>query len=91
MQKIVGIAAASALVLMAHAATAGEVTGAVSNIDLKANTFMVDGKTYAASPSNTVGVKLGDLEEGDTVTVEFATQDANTGKQPINAMALKKE
>jgi hypothetical protein len=91
MQKIVGIAAASALLLMAHAASAGEVTGAVSSIDLTANTFVVDGKTYAASPTNTVGVKLSELQEGDTVTVEFATQDANTGKQPINAMALKKE
>jgi hypothetical protein len=91
MQKIIGIVAASALALLAHAASAGEVTGTVSNIDLTANTFMVDGKTYAASPSNTVGAKLSDLAEGDTVTVEFATQDANTGKQPINAMALKKE
>lgn len=91
MQKIMGIVAASALVLMAHAASADEVTGAISNIDLTSNTFVVDGKTYAASPSNTVGAKLSDLAEGDTVTVEFATRDANTGKQPINAMALKKE
>ena len=91
MQKIVGIAAASALLLVAHAASADEVTGAGSNINLTANTFMVEGKTYAASPTNTVGVKLSELQEGDTVTVEFATQDANTGKQPINAMALKKQ
>jgi hypothetical protein len=91
MQKIVGIVAASALVLLAHAASADEVTGTISSIDLTANTFMVDGKTYTASPSNTVGVKLSDLAEGDTVTVEFATADALDGKQPINAMALKKE
>ena len=58
MQKIVGIVAASALVLLAHAASADEVTGTVSSIDLTANTFMVDGKTYAASPTNTVGAKL---------------------------------
>jgi hypothetical protein len=90
MQKIVGIVAASALVLLAHAASADEVTGTVSSIDLTANTFMVDGKTYAASPTNTVGAKLSDLEEGDTVKVEFATQDVLDGKQPINAMALEK-
>jgi Protein of unknown function (DUF1344) len=90
MQKLVGLAAASALVLMAHAASADEVTGTISSIDLTANTFMVDGKTYAASPTNTVGTKLGDLEEGDTVKVEFSTADALDGKQPINAMVLEK-
>jgi len=91
MQKILGIAAASALALMVHGASAEEVSGTISNIDLTANTFMVDGKTYAASPTNTVGAKLSDLMEGDKVKVEFATQDANTGKSPINAMALEKE
>ena len=91
MQKILGIAAASALALMVHGASAGEASGPISNINLTANTFMVDGKTYAASPTNTVGAKLTDLKEGDNVTVEFATQDANTGKSPINAMALEKE
>lgn len=91
MQKILGFAAASALVLIAHGASADEVTGAISNIDLTANTFMVGDRTYAASPENTVGDKLSDLQEGDQITVEFATQDANTGKQPINAMSLEKE
>jgi hypothetical protein len=91
MQKILGIVAASALALMVHGASAAEVSGTISNINLTANTFMVDGKTYTASPTNTVGAKLSDLAEGDKVRVEFATQDANTGKSPINAMALTKE
>jgi len=52
---------------------------------------MVDGKTYAASPENTVGAKLSDLQEGDTVRVEFSEQDAASGKSPINAMVLEKE
>ncbi|MGH6915339.1 MAG: hypothetical protein ACREH3_16750, partial [Geminicoccales bacterium] len=68
MQKILGFAAASALVLIAHGASADEVTGAISSIDLTASTFVVDGTTYAASPENTVGAKLSDLQEGDTVT-----------------------
>jgi hypothetical protein len=91
MQKILGIVAASALALMVHGASAAEVSGTISNINLTANTFMVDGKTYTASPTNTVGAKLSDLAEGDTVKVEFATQDATSGKSPINAMALEKE
>jgi hypothetical protein len=91
MQKILGIVAASALALMVHGASAAEVSGTISNINLTANTFMVDGKTYTASPTNTVGAKLSDLAEGDKVRVEFVTQDANTSKSPINAMALTKE
>jgi hypothetical protein len=91
MQKILGIVAASALALMVHGASAAEVSGTISNINLTANTFMVDGKTYTASPTNTVGAKLGDLMEGDKVRVEFSSEDANSGKSPINAMALEKE
>jgi hypothetical protein len=91
MQKILGLAAASALALLAHGASAEEVSGTISNIDLTANTFMVDGKTYAASPENTTGTKLSDLQEGDTVRVEFSEEDAASGKSPINAMVLEKE
>jgi hypothetical protein len=91
MHKFLGVAAASALALMAFAASAEEVSGTISNIDMTAATFMVDGKTFAADPSNTVGTKLSDLAEGDTVKVEFATEDAQSGKSPINAMALEKE
>ena len=51
---------------------------------------MLDGRTFSASPTNTVGAKLSDLQEGDTVKVEVATQDLNTGKQPFNVMVLEK-
>jgi hypothetical protein len=91
MQKLFGLAAAGALALLAHGASAEEASGTISNIDLTANTFMVDGKTFAASPENTVGAKLADLKEGDTVRVEFSEQDAASGKSPINAMVLEKE
>jgi hypothetical protein len=91
MQKLLGLAAAGALALLAHGASAEEVSGTISSIDLTANTFMVDGKTYTASPENTVGTALSDLQEGDTVRVEFSEEDAASGKSPINAMALEKE
>ncbi|HEX5079748.1 MAG TPA: hypothetical protein VFV80_11410 [Geminicoccaceae bacterium] len=91
MQKLFGLAAAAALALLAHGASAEEASGAISDIDLTANTFVVDGKTFAASPENTVGTKLGDLQEGDQVRVEFSEQDASSGKSPINAMVLEKE
>jgi hypothetical protein len=51
---------------------------------------VVDGKTYAASPTNTIGTKLSDLQDGDTVKIEVATQDAQSGVQPINVMVLEK-
>ena len=90
MRRMLGVAAAAAMAFSVSAALADEVTGKISNINLTRATFMVDGKTYTASPTNTVGVKLSDLQEGDTVRVDFATADAQSGTQPINAMALQK-
>jgi hypothetical protein len=69
-------------------ASDNELTGTISNIDLTRNTFQLEGKTFAASPSSTVGAKLSDLMEGDKVTVEAT--DIETGKQPINVMRLEK-
>jgi ABC-type glycerol-3-phosphate transport system substrate-binding protein len=88
MRKLLAIGGAIALGLSAMAASADEVTGTISNIDLTRNTFMVEGKTFTASPSNTVGVKLSDLMEGDKVRVDAS--DIQSGKQPINAMSLQK-
>jgi len=70
--------------------SADEVKGPIENIDMTNNTFHVGGKRFAASPTNTVGVKLSDLKEGDNVRVQFADPEAAGGK-PINAMQLHKE
>jgi len=91
MKKLIGLTAAGALALLAHGASAGEASGAISDIDPTTNTFTVDGKTFTASPENTVGAKLADLKEGDTVRVEFSDADADSGKSPINAMVLEKQ
>jgi hypothetical protein len=88
MRKLLAIGGAAALCLSAMAASADEVTGTISDIDLTRNTFMLEGKTFTASPNNTVGAKLSDLMEGDKVTVEAT--DVETGKQPINVMRLEK-
>lgn len=90
MRRMLGLAAAAAMAFAVSAASADEVTGEISNIDLTRSTFMVDGKTYTASPTNTVGTKLDELEDGDTVKIEFATADAQSGTQPINVMVLEK-
>jgi len=88
MRKLLAIGGAVALGLSAMAASADEVTGTISNIDLTRNTFELEGKTFTASPTNTVGAKLSDLMEGDQVTVEAT--DIETGSQPINVMRLEK-
>jgi hypothetical protein len=90
MRRMLGVAAAAALAFSVSAASAADMTGTISNIDLTRNTFMMDGKTYTASPTNTVGVKLSDLQNGDKVKIGVATQDLNTGKQPFNVMTLEK-
>ena len=88
MRKLLAIGGAIALGLSAMAASADEVSGTISNIDLTRNTFQLEGKTFTADPNNTVGAKLSDLADGDKVTVEAT--DIETGKQPINVMWLEK-
>ena len=90
MRRLLGVAVAAAMALSVSAASADDITGTISNIDLTRATFMVDGKTYAASPTNTVGTKLEDLQDGDTVKLSVTTADAQSGKQPINVMILEK-
>jgi hypothetical protein len=65
-----------------------KTTGTVENIDVERNTFELEGKTFSASPANTVGAKLSDLKEGDRVTVEAT--DVETAEQPINVMILQR-
>jgi hypothetical protein len=88
MRRMWGLATATVLALMAGGAVADEATGTVQNIDLTRMTFEVGDKTFTASPSNTVGTKLDELQEGDKVTVEFEEPEQDTG--PINAMMIKK-
>jgi hypothetical protein len=91
MRRMLGVAAAAALAFAVSAASAAELTGTISNIDLTRNTFMLDdGRSFVASPTNTVGTKLSDLQEGDTVKIDVATQVLNSGKQPFNVMTLQK-
>ena len=51
MRKLLAVGGAAALALWAMAASADEVTGTISNIDLNRNTFQLEGKTFTASPS----------------------------------------
>ena len=89
MHKLLAVGAAAVLGLWAMAASADETTGTITEIDHIKNTFVVDGVPYAASPNNTVGVKLSQLKVGDRVTFEY-TDDPAEQKWPVNVMELKK-
>jgi hypothetical protein len=65
-----------------------KTTGTIENIDLSRNTFQIEGKTFTASPTDTVGVKLSELKEGDKIRVEAT--DVETARQPIDVMILRK-
>jgi hypothetical protein len=88
MRKLLAIGAAAALALSAMAASAEELTGTISNIDLNRNTFQLEGKTFTASPTNTVGPKLSELMEGDKVTITGANWQ--TPRNPHNVMTIRK-
>jgi hypothetical protein len=71
MQRLLGLAAAIALILGATLAHADELTGTISHINTTKNTFTVGDQVFTAAPNNTVGVALKDLKEGDKVTVMY--------------------
>ena len=91
MRRLLGVAAGAAMALTASGAFADSATGVVSDINTTANTFMMHGNTYTAGENNVVGLKVGDLKEGDKVRITFASRDATSGKSPINVMSITRE
>src|SRR5262245_39449142 len=88
MRKLLAVGGAAALALWALAASADEVAGTISNINLTRNTFQVEGKTFTESPSNTVGVKLSALKEGDRVR-DSTADTSNSGLARIRSSASR--
>jgi Cysteine rich repeat len=79
-QRLLGLAAAIALILSATLAHADQITGYVRNINPTKNTFAVGDTVFTAAPNNTVGTPLHELNEGDKVTVSY--QKSTSG--PVN-------
>jgi hypothetical protein len=91
MHKLLAIGGAAVLALWAVAASADQLTGTISNIDLTRNSFTLEGWEFRASPYNTVGTKLSELKDGDKVTIEYTTGGGGgREKWPMNVMILKK-
>jgi hypothetical protein len=75
------------------AASAEELTGTISNIDLTRNTFQlegVEGKEFRCPNDLCTGLgpPTDQLEIGERVTI--GVTDIETDKQPINVMRLEK-
>jgi hypothetical protein len=87
---------AVALALVAGAASAGEWTGTITEIDEASARIVVSEETrpdqkqvLAVSDTNTVGPGLDELEEGHKVSVFYADSESDSG-QPINATTIEK-
>ncbi len=85
MQRLFGAAAALILALTAATASADQVTGKIYLIDRIANRIVVAGRSFAMSPSNTVGPKIHELKRGDVVKVTFSSK----GSSDVLANAMK--
>ena len=79
MQRLLGLAAATALILSATLAHADTITGYVKNLDTAHNRFSIGDELFNASPSNTVGVSVDELKEGDKVTVTYSKGTSGMG------------
>ena len=64
MQRLLGLATATALVLSAMLAHADEITGYVTNINTTQNRFEVGDTLFNAAPNNTVGTPLDEIKAG---------------------------
>lgn len=98
MRKLLVPIASVTLALAAGAASAAEWTGTIEEIDPVANTIAVNNETrpdqqqlFTVSEQNTVGASIDDLQEGDQVSIFYATPGApGTTGDPINAMRITK-
>jgi hypothetical protein len=87
---------AVALALTAGAASAGEWTGTITEIDEVAGRIVVSDETrpdqqrvFAVSDENTIGPTVDELEDGDQVSIFYADSEDDSG-QPINATTIEK-
>ena len=85
MQRLLGLAAATALILSATLAHADTITGYITNINHTQNRLEVGDTLFNAAPNNTVGTSLDELKPGDKVTVTYA---ASTSGGVSNARSI---
>ncbi|MEM7022377.1 MAG: hypothetical protein AAF637_07250 [Pseudomonadota bacterium] len=91
MRRVLGVAAGAAMALTVSGAAADSMTGTVTDINTTANTFRLHGTTWTAGENNVVGLRVGDLQDGDKIRITFSSRDFNSGRSPVNVMSITKE
>jgi Cysteine rich repeat len=85
MQRLLGLATATALILSATLAHAESMTGYITNINTTQNRLVVGETLFTAAPNNTVGTSIDELKPGDKVTV---TYEKSSSSGPNNARSI---
>ena len=81
MQRLLGPAMATALMLSATLARANQITDYVTNVDASHNRVMVGGVLFTANPNNAVGTPVEEFKVGDKVTVSYQTSTGGALEQ----------
>jgi Domain of unknown function (DUF5666) len=88
MRGVTAFFAAAALTLMVETAKAEGISGAIEEIDPEANTIVVGGTVFTVA-SGTVGPKLDELKQGDTVEVVFSPKSVT--EDTFNALMIRRK
>ena len=79
---------AAALALMVETAKAEGISGAIEEIDPEANTIVVGGTVFTVT-SGTVGPKIDELKQGDTVEVVYSPKSET--EDTFNALMIQRK
>jgi hypothetical protein len=81
---MLGAVTGAALALAAGVALADVAEGTIQSINQTTNRLTVGDKTFQWSSSNSMGVKLDELKEGDQIKINFEpNQDGTNSVQSI--------
>jgi hypothetical protein len=80
--------AAAVLDLMVGAANAEGISGAIEEIDPEANRIVVGGTVFTVT-SGTVGLKIDELEQGDTIEVVYSP--TSVIEDTFNALMIRRK
>jgi hypothetical protein len=79
--------ASAALALMVGTAKAEGISGAIEEIDPEAATIVIGGTVFTVT-TGTVGLKINELEQGDTVEVVYSPTSVT--EDTFNALMIRR-
>jgi hypothetical protein len=88
MRRGTAFVAAAALALLVETANAEGISGAIEEIDPEANTIVIGGTMFTVT-SGTVGLKINELGQGETVEVVFSPK--SVVEATFNALMIRRK